>query len=196
MNGAVINLPPSGDVITTDSEIRAIVSDIQDWYQKLANAQLHYAFKIGGHLIELKAKAKEDGQKWGDVCERLPFSHQTANKLMAIAGNQVLSDNSAHERNLPSDWNSLYQLSRIPEKKLEAQLNKGEITPGMNRTEIKKVVDMTTKKKTAAKAEPKKTESDSARDERRAALMQAWKKAAPSDREWFMNEIGASRNGK
>ena len=72
--------------------VRAIVSDINDWYRDAANTQLHYALKIGGHLIKLKAEAKEAGQKWGDICERLPFSQSTAVKLMSIAGNTALEN--------------------------------------------------------------------------------------------------------
>ena len=190
MKGMVINLPPSGDVITPADMVRAIVSDINDWYRDAANTQLHYALKIGKHLIELKAKAKEAGQKWGDICEQLPFSQSTAVKLMSIAGNTALK-NSEHVTNLPNDWGSIATLARLPAPKLKAELKNGNIAPGMNRAQINEVVSRhIPSKKKKASTEPEtqpKAEPKGKRAERIEAIESAWKKAAPSERREWLN---------
>ena len=42
----------------------------------------------------------------------LPFSPQTARKLMAVANHPVLS-NHAHVRVLPPSWGTLYELTKL-----------------------------------------------------------------------------------
>lgn len=47
------------------------------------------------------------------VADPLPFGQRTARMLAAIASNPVVS-NRKHASVLPSSWNTLYELSRIP----------------------------------------------------------------------------------
>jgi hypothetical protein len=54
----------------------------------------------------------------------LPFSWETAFRFMSIAGYPVIS-NVAHAQHLPASWGTLYELSRLPEDKLEIALSEG-----------------------------------------------------------------------
>jgi hypothetical protein len=51
------------------------------------------------------------------VRDDLPFNDRTAQKLMAISDNAVIS-NTSHVTHLPPSWDSLYQLSRLDEETL------------------------------------------------------------------------------
>jgi hypothetical protein len=62
----------------------------------------------------------------------LPFGPRSARMLMAIAANPVLSDRK-HVSDLPPSWGTLYQLSRLPEDRLLAAIESGEVTPGTER---------------------------------------------------------------
>lgn len=88
----------------------------------------------------LLVKAKDDlpHGEWGRLFEDelIPFSHQTANKLMAVAGNSLLS-NPAHVRNLPPSWGTLYELTQVPELTLKNAIRDGVITPDMPRKDVK-----------------------------------------------------------
>jgi hypothetical protein len=52
----------------------------------------------------------------------LPFTRQTANKLMKIARDKRLS-NDAHGRHLPPSWTTFYQLSRLKDETFEKLAN-------------------------------------------------------------------------
>src|SRR5262249_47566584 len=65
----------------------------------------------------------------------LPFSEDTAERLMAIARNRVLAD-SAHVRSLPPVWSTLYQLSRIDCRYLQKWIVNGDIHPEMERSDV------------------------------------------------------------
>ena len=90
--------------------------------------------EAGRRLVEAKA-ALEHGA-WERVCEALPFGIQKAQRLMAVAQNPVLSKTS-HGTFLPTSWRTLYELSRVPEKRLERAIERGLVTPEMERSEVK-----------------------------------------------------------
>src|SRR5437868_257594 len=87
--------------------------------------------KAGQTLVEAKEQLPY-GEFGRMVSAMLPFSWRTANRLMAIAHHQILS-NSTHASNLPPSWATLYDLTRIPLPILEAALADGRIHPGMER---------------------------------------------------------------
>jgi hypothetical protein len=65
-----------------------------------------------GRLL-IQAKAALPHGEFGAMCEReLPFSTQTAQKLMAISGDARIA-NPAHVRLLPSSWGTLYELTKL-----------------------------------------------------------------------------------
>jgi len=99
-----------------------------------------------GRLLE-KAKADLVHGEWGRMFTDglVPFSQQTANKLMAIAADLVLS-NPAHVRSLPPAWGTLYELSKVPDNTLKNALRDGVITPDMPRRAVQDLVVRTQKR--------------------------------------------------
>ncbi len=90
-----------------------------------------------GRLL-VQAKADLDHGEWGRMFEErlLPFTQNTAHRLMLIAKHPVLS-NCAHGHNLPPSWRTLYDLARIPEPTLKRAITDGLVTPEMERKHIK-----------------------------------------------------------
>jgi hypothetical protein len=87
--------------------------------------------ETGRQLIE--AKRALDYGKFLDMIENdLPFSASTAERLMAIAKNTVLSD-SAHAPKLPPSWTTLYELTKLPAQKLRSLIKNGSVHPAMER---------------------------------------------------------------
>jgi hypothetical protein len=74
----------------------------------------------------------------------LPFNARAAQKLMAIASNPVLSK-ASHGTHLPPAWTTLYELSRVPEKRLAAAIESGKVTPATQRSEAKAFLPASTK---------------------------------------------------
>jgi hypothetical protein len=68
------------------------------------------------------------------VSQTLPFTLNTAERLMAVARHSVLS-NSAHVQSLPQSWGTLYELSKLDDETLIAGIKAGEITPEMTRSQ-------------------------------------------------------------
>jgi hypothetical protein len=73
------------------------------------------------------------------VRSALPFSHRTAQRLMAIARNPILS-NATHVSRLPRSWGTLYELTRLSPEILEAKIEDGSINPEMERKDVAKLV--------------------------------------------------------
>ncbi|MDU8946116.1 DUF3102 domain-containing protein [Ovoidimarina sediminis] len=90
---------------------------------------------VGRMLTEAKANLPHGqfGRLFAeDNPERLPFTDATARKLMAISRHAALG-NRAHVHALPPAWGTLYELSKLPEDKLEGAFSAGLIHPEMER---------------------------------------------------------------
>lgn len=68
------------------------------------------------------------------VSEPVPFGEDAAERLMRVSSHPVLS-NSAHGRNLPQSWRTLYELTKLDDKQIVAGIKAGEITPDMTRAD-------------------------------------------------------------
>lgn len=68
------------------------------------------------------------------VSEPVPFGEDNAEKIMAIASHGVLS-NSAHVRNLPQAFSTLYELTKLDDETLLAGIKAGEIHAEMSRAD-------------------------------------------------------------
>lgn len=68
------------------------------------------------------------------VSEPVPFEESTAERLMAVAKNPVIS-NPAHVQDLPQSWGTLYELTKLDNEQIVAGIKAGEITPDMTRAE-------------------------------------------------------------
>jgi hypothetical protein len=90
-----------------------------------------------GRLL-VKAKADLAHGEWSRMFadELLPFSQNTAQRLMKIAEHPQLS-NTAHVQYLPPSWGTLYELTKAEPKRLTAAFKDGIITPDMKRRDVK-----------------------------------------------------------
>jgi hypothetical protein len=75
------------------------------------------------------------------VDERLPFKAGTAEKLMAVARNPIIS-NSEHAQNLPPSWDTLYQLTRVPEPELRAAAASARNATGPSRGTLRESIGL------------------------------------------------------
>lgn len=85
---------------------------------------------VAGQLLIQAKEALDHGQFMAMTANQLPFTHNTACRLMSIAHNPVLS-NFARVQNLPPSWTTLYDLSRLPMPILEQAIVDGRVHPGM-----------------------------------------------------------------
>ena len=114
---------------TADQWAEAITAS---WQRAVASI-----IRTGRLLIEAKAKLRHG--EWGPMVEKLPFSHRTANYLMAIAEHRVLS-NSQFVANLPPCWATLSDLAGLPDEEVEAMIADGRINPGMERADAAEII--------------------------------------------------------
>lgn len=92
-----------------------------------------------GRLLA-EAKAALGHGEWMRLCHQLlPFSHDKARDLMAIAAHERLA-NYDHARNLPSSWTTLAALARLDNKTFDEALDAGVITPDMERRQAQRLV--------------------------------------------------------
>jgi hypothetical protein len=68
------------------------------------------------------------------VSDHVPFGVSTADKLMEVARNEVIS-NSEFVPNLPQSWGTLYELTKLDDETLIAGIKAGEITPETTRAQ-------------------------------------------------------------
>ena len=89
----------------------------------------------GKVLIDAK-EALAHGEFLNMVANDLPISSDTAQRLMAVAGDKRIS-NAAHDRYWPSAGTTLYELSRLDDATFEQAVESGKITPDMERKDAK-----------------------------------------------------------
>jgi Protein of unknown function (DUF3102) len=109
----------------------------EEWTRriKVAWAKGVSAFvETGRLLIEAKDALRHGAFIHMIECGELGFGASTAERLMKIARNKVLSD-SAHAPNLPPNWTTLYELTKLPPQKLLTLIDNGSIRAGMDRQE-------------------------------------------------------------
>jgi hypothetical protein len=87
-----------------------------------------------GHLL-IQAKRELDRGEWLKLFEdKVPFSEDTAQRLMLIARHPILG-NTAYTRHLPPSWYTLYELTKIPQITLTKMISGGEISPELEQQE-------------------------------------------------------------
>ena len=70
--------------------------------------------------------------------EPVACSPRTAQRLMAIARDEIIS-NPTHASLLPSSWDTLYELTKLPDEKLEIALSEGWVSPQTQRRDVKEI---------------------------------------------------------
>lgn len=101
--------------------------------------------EVGQQLIDAKEKLAH-GEFTAMVETDLKMDIHNADKIMVIARNSVLTKmgNFTH---LPPAWTTLYQLTKVPEPKLEAKIKDGTINPQITGKEVKELQPRNSKKK-------------------------------------------------
>jgi hypothetical protein len=125
-----------------------VVADAKSWatrINKALGASAQATIEAGRELCAAK-DALEHGE-WGRLFDDklIPLSQRSANCLMAVARNPVLS-NSQRVANLPSSWGTLYELTKLPEPVLEKALSNGTITPETQRKAVTALLASPTKR--------------------------------------------------
>jgi hypothetical protein len=88
------------------------------------------AFIAAGQFL-IEAKAELDRDQFNSLIEReLDFDASVARKLLCVAGKTVLR---AHVHKLPPHWSTLYELSKVEDKVIDAAVADGRISPKMQR---------------------------------------------------------------
>jgi hypothetical protein len=95
-------------------------------------------FETGEALIAAKQELR--GEFLAMVERDLPFSADTAQRLMAVARDQRLQKirNTAHGRSLPVSWRTLFELTRWSDEDLDQGLASGRIHAGMRRADAER----------------------------------------------------------
>lgn len=115
---------------TLDTDMLAIVAAIvATWRETLEGI-----FKTGDLLLQAKAIVPE-GQWLSFVREYLPFKGATARRLMAIASDGRLRQES-HATHLPICWYTLWELTDLSDEQFERGLQAGTINPSMLRADV------------------------------------------------------------
>jgi hypothetical protein len=93
--------------------------------------------KTGMRIIDAR-DGLEHGEYIAMVENNLHFSARTAQRLVAIASNKVLSK-ATHASHLPTSWDTLYNLTVVANKgyDLEAGIASGAVHPRMERKDVK-----------------------------------------------------------
>jgi hypothetical protein len=103
---------------------------------------LSRAIALGKSIIALK-EAVPHGEFEGffttkDSQGDLPFTSRWARKLMVMASNEAIS-NRNHDSDLPSDLNTVHELSLMTAPALESAIAEGKVTPKTTRAEAKRI---------------------------------------------------------
>jgi Protein of unknown function (DUF3102) len=106
---------------------------INEAWQRGVNAVIETAMRI----IDAR-EGLEHGEYIAMIEKDLHFSARTAQRLLAIASNKVLSK-ATHASHLPTSWDTLYNLTVVANKgyDLEAGIASGAIHPKMQRRDVK-----------------------------------------------------------
>jgi hypothetical protein len=124
-----IPVPSTPDEYSTEYWIERIKSG----WQKAAESII----QVGRDLIALRAKHSGQWTFHQTITQRLPFDVRTAQRLIKIAENPVLTD-ATHVSRLPPSWGTLYELAtKLPPHVLKAKLADGSITPKLERKDVR-----------------------------------------------------------
>jgi hypothetical protein len=115
----------TGEIVATWTPEQAAGHVIEAW-----QGAVESIIETGRRLIEAKDRIEHGG--WLPTVGLLPFSEQTARKLMQIARHPDLS-NRAHVRDLPASWGTLSVLAQLPPGEIPKRIEAHEITPELER---------------------------------------------------------------
>jgi hypothetical protein len=140
---------------------KVVAEDIRKTWQAIVVASVEGYVRVGQRLLDMRREQDDEVafETWVKA-EKFQFSVRTAQRLIAIAENDVLN-NATHASQLPPRWATLYELSRLSEEVLKAKITGGEVTPRTTRRDVAKMLELPAnrkinpKAKKAKKAKPK-----------------------------------------
>jgi len=138
-------LPP--DKQLTDAQLEKLASEVNTLYDALEG----HGIKVGKKLLTLK-KACRHGQfekLFNDGT--IVMAHSTANKLMAIADDPLLSK-SSNWRKLPKAWTTRYKLLEYKSDAVAKALDEGKLTPETKASELDAAIGVRNRKRKPAAA--------------------------------------------
>jgi N6-adenosine-specific RNA methylase IME4 len=115
---------------------------MDSWVSRIATvwqSGLASVLECGRLLAAAKAEL-EHGQFEEMIKLKLPFKPSTAQRLMAVAADERIS-NPAHAQLLPSSWYTLYELSKLDDKTFSGAIADGKIRSDMQRSEVAEIID-------------------------------------------------------
>ena len=114
----------------------------EKWAKRIGAAwqkQVPSIFEVGALLEAAQVEFRET-KRYGEwsamVKSELPFTRETAFKLMTIAACDHLRD-VAPGQQLPAHWTMLYDLTKLTPEQFEAGIKSGAINPKMQRKDVK-----------------------------------------------------------
>lgn len=120
---------PSSVISLTEARVGHYVGRIRSAWQR----QVDSIVETGRLLSE--AKRELPGGFLAMIEEQLPFGARTAQMLMKIADNPVLTD-AQYVSHLPPSWGTLYELTQLPQDLLREWILDGTIHPQLERREV------------------------------------------------------------
>lgn len=120
-----------------EAAVNDLVADFNDGWRMSVDG----IFKAGGALAQLKKHLKHKKGAFARVLEeRLKITDRTAQRLIAIATDPVLkTTHVSHPERLPRSWGTLYEMTKLPEHRLEQALDSGKINAGTERNEVEAI---------------------------------------------------------
>lgn len=128
-----------GSTETSRSATDVTLSEPANAHAEKINGALQKSLEAILEAGALLIAAKEDlghGEFLLMVSTELAFGEDTAQRLMSIARDTVLS-NTEHARYLPSSWSTLFELTRVNPTALKKALAEGAVHPEMTRKDAK-----------------------------------------------------------
>jgi hypothetical protein len=132
-------LRPKTGKTTKSKAVTVVAAPNKDWRYYVAEIEAAWQSAVQGIIatgaLLNEGKSKVDHGDWLKLVQELPFGERTAQMLMAIAANPVLSD-ANHGSDLPPSWRTLYELTRVPDDVLLARIEDHTINAGMERRDV------------------------------------------------------------
>ncbi len=138
---------------------KVVAEDIRKTWQAIVVASVEGYVRVGQRLLDMRREQDDEVEfeTWVKA-EKFQFSVRTAQRLIAIAENDVLN-NATHASQLPPRWATLYELSRLSEEVLKAKIAGGEVTPRTTRRDVAKMLELPANRKMNPKAKKAKPKS-------------------------------------
>jgi N6-adenosine-specific RNA methylase IME4 len=119
-----------------------MTSSIQSWISQISSVWRSGLTPVleCGRLLQAAKDELKRGEFLEMIEQKLPFKARTAQRLMAVASDERLS-NATHGPHLPPSWRTLYELTKLDDKTFSKALTEGKIRSDMERSEVAEIRD-------------------------------------------------------